>query len=89
MSRSGKIKPLENYGGLPDADVLSRGTAVENGINGNPNFSTPPVAPADLKWTSMPSLPCGAELAVIEGPMNEAKPFTFRLKSYARKLVTG
>jgi hypothetical protein len=38
------------------------------------------VAPADLKWTSMPSLPCGAELAVIEGPMNEAKPFTFRLK---------
>ena len=49
MSRSGKIKPLENYGGLPDADVLSRGTAVENGINGNPNFSTPPVAPADLK----------------------------------------
>ena len=48
MSRSGKIKPLENYGGLPDADVLSRGTAVENGINGNPNFCTPPVAPADL-----------------------------------------
>ena len=38
------------------------------------------VAPADLKWTSMPSLPCGAQLAVIEGPMNEAKPFIFRLK---------
>jgi hypothetical protein len=27
----------------------------------------------------MPLLPCGAQLAVIEGPINEAKPFTFRL----------
>ena len=38
------------------------------------------IAPADLKWTSMPSLPCGAQLAAIEGPMNEAKPFTVRIK---------
>jgi len=46
--------------------------------------STPPdhlmVAPGDLKWASMPSLPCGAQIAVIEGPMNEEKPFIFRLK---------
>jgi quercetin dioxygenase-like cupin family protein len=46
--------------------------------------SAPPdhlmVAPSELKWTSMPSLPCGTQLAVIEGPMNEAKPFIFRLK---------
>jgi quercetin dioxygenase-like cupin family protein len=37
-------------------------------------------APAkDLKWNDTPSLP-GAKLAVIEGPLNEAKPFILRLK---------
>ena len=49
MSQSRRIKPLEDYVGLPDEDVLSRGTAVENGINGNVHFPSPPVAPADLK----------------------------------------
>ena len=38
------------------------------------------VTPNDLKWTAMPSLPCGAQAAVIEGPVNEAKPFTVRFK---------
>jgi quercetin dioxygenase-like cupin family protein len=38
------------------------------------------VKPGDLKWTDVPSLPKGAKLAVIEGPLNEAVPFTFRLK---------
>jgi len=38
------------------------------------------VLPAELKWTDVGSLPPGAKLAVIEGPLNEAKPFTFRLK---------
>ena len=38
------------------------------------------VVPADLKWVDVPSLPAGAKLAVIEGPLNEAVPFTFRLK---------
>lgn len=38
------------------------------------------VAPKDLKWADVPSLPPGAKIAVIEGPMNEAKPFTVRLK---------
>jgi quercetin dioxygenase-like cupin family protein len=35
---------------------------------------------ADLKWTDVPSLPPGAKLSVIEGPLNEAKPFTMRLR---------
>jgi quercetin dioxygenase-like cupin family protein len=35
---------------------------------------------ADLKWQPVPSLPKGAQMAVIEGPMNEAVPFTVRLK---------
>lgn len=38
------------------------------------------VAPSDLKWTDIPSLPPGAKIAVIEGPLTEAVPFTFRLK---------
>jgi len=38
------------------------------------------VMPADLKWVDVPSLPPGAKIAVIEGPMNEALPFTVRLK---------
>src|SRR5207342_3861146 len=35
---------------------------------------------ADLKWSDVPSLPKGAQIAVIEGPMNQAVPFTVRLK---------
>jgi hypothetical protein len=38
------------------------------------------VTPADLKWSDVPSLPAGAKLAVIEGPLNEAVPLIFRLK---------
>ena len=38
------------------------------------------IAASDLKWDDVPSLPPGAKIAVIEGPMNEAVPFTFRLK---------
>jgi quercetin dioxygenase-like cupin family protein len=38
------------------------------------------VGPSDLKWADVPSLPAGAKIAVIEGPMNEARPFMMRLK---------
>jgi len=38
------------------------------------------ISPNDLKWSDVPSLPPGAKIAVIEGPINEAVPFTFRLK---------
>lgn len=34
----------------------------------------------ELKWADVPSLPPGAKVSVIEGPLNEAVPFTFRLK---------
>ncbi|MBA3253560.1 MAG: cupin domain-containing protein [Burkholderiaceae bacterium] len=36
--------------------------------------------PDELKWVDIPSLPPGAKLAVIEGPLNQAGPITFRLK---------
>lgn len=35
---------------------------------------------ADLKWQDVPSLPRGAQIAIIEGPMGEPVPFTVRLK---------
>lgn len=35
---------------------------------------------ADLQWQDVPSLPRGAQIAVIEGPMSEPGPFTVRLK---------
>jgi hypothetical protein len=38
------------------------------------------VTPSDLTWTDVPAFPPGAKIAVIEGPMNEAVPFTVRLK---------
>jgi quercetin dioxygenase-like cupin family protein len=38
------------------------------------------VLPTDLKWDDDKALPPGAKLAVIEGPLNEAVPFTFRVK---------
>ena len=38
------------------------------------------ITASDLKWDDVPSLPAGAKIAVIEGPMNEAVPFTIRLK---------
>ena len=38
------------------------------------------VKPADLKWADVPSLPAGAKIAVIEGSMAEAQPFTVRLR---------
>lgn len=36
--------------------------------------------PGELKWADVASLPPGAKLAVIEGPLNQAGPVTFRLR---------
>lgn len=33
-----------------------------------------------LSWAAVPSLPKGAQITVLEGPMNEAVPFTARIK---------
>jgi hypothetical protein len=38
------------------------------------------VKPDELKWGDVPTLPAGAKIAVIEGPMNQPTPFTVRLK---------
>lgn len=38
------------------------------------------VEPNDLKWVDVPSLPPGAKMAVIEGPLDQAVPFIVRFK---------
>lgn len=38
------------------------------------------ITPAEIKWSDVPSLPPGAKIGVIEGPMNEAVPFTVRIR---------
>jgi len=36
--------------------------------------------PSDIKWTPVPSLPPGAQISVLEGPLNQAVPITARIK---------
>lgn len=38
------------------------------------------VTPKDLKWADVPSLPPGAKIAVIEGPLDKPLPFTIRVQ---------
>jgi quercetin dioxygenase-like cupin family protein len=38
------------------------------------------VSPDQLTWSDAPSVAPGAKIAIIEGPLNKAVPFTFRLK---------
>src|SRR5437667_377348 len=47
------------------------------------------VSPSDLKWNDVPSLPPGAKIAVIEGPMSEPVPFTVRLKFPANYQISA
>lgn len=43
--------------------------------SGSPTMATPD----KLTWTDAPAVAPGAKIAVIEGPLNKAVPFTFRL----------
>ena len=38
------------------------------------------VTPSELQWKDAAGLPPGTKITVIEGPMNEAVPFTVRIK---------
>jgi hypothetical protein len=49
MSTVKKIKPLENYSNVSDADIVSRGTAVQTNMTGNSHFPNPPADLAALK----------------------------------------
>ncbi len=45
------------------------------------------VTPGDLTWADVGSLPPGAKISVIEGPMNETVPITARLKLPANYMI--
>jgi quercetin dioxygenase-like cupin family protein len=45
------------------------------------------VMPERLTWTDAPAVAPGAKIAVIEGPLNKAVPFTFRLKIPANSKI--
>jgi hypothetical protein len=49
MSKPKKIKPLDGFSNVSDADVVSRCTNIQTNMNGNPHFPTPPVDLAALK----------------------------------------
>jgi hypothetical protein len=43
------IRPLEGFGGMTDAELVARATAVQSGLSGNSNFPTLPVDLAAFK----------------------------------------
>lgn len=62
------------------------GAALFTGVAMGAPISTPErpdyraITPGELKWADVASMPPGAMVAVIEGSMSEAAPFTVRLK---------
>jgi len=60
--------------------ALALGILASPGVRAQAHGDHVMVAPADLKWADVASLPPGAKVSVIEGPLNEAKPFTMRLR---------
>jgi len=69
------MNPIHLAAGLFAVAAVLAGPAAAQHAGHAHTFATA----KDLKWTDTPSLP-GAKLAVIEGPLNEAKPFTMRLR---------
>ena len=49
MSDEKVIRPFEDYSHMPDGEVLTRSTAVADGMDENPHFSSAPVKIADLR----------------------------------------
>jgi|SRR6266571_272933 len=49
MSKPKKIKPIDGFSNVSDADVVARGTNVQTNMTGNANFPNPPVDLTALK----------------------------------------
>src|SRR5262249_22462127 len=82
------VRP-ENFRHQPKEEAMNPFAVPATLLGGLCVFLSPPayaaeghafVTPSELKWTDVPALPPGAQIAVIEGPLNEAVPFTFRIK---------
>ena len=49
MSKTKKIKPIDGFSGVADADVVTRATNIQTALTGNANFPNSPVDLAALK----------------------------------------
>ncbi|HXH04768.1 MAG TPA: cupin domain-containing protein [Candidatus Competibacteraceae bacterium] len=58
-------------GALITTSALSAEPAAEGHIS---------IVPSEIKWNDAPSIGPGAKLAVLEGDLKQAAPFTFRVK---------
>ena len=70
------MKGLRDFASVVVFGVVCMGVAFVWAQSGGHTM----VTPDELKWADVPSLPAGAKIAIIEGPLTEAVPFTFRLK---------
>ncbi|MGH8675542.1 MAG: cupin domain-containing protein [Burkholderiales bacterium] len=66
---------------LSAAAIAFAGTFAVTALGQQPHVHT--VTPQELKWTDTPLI-AGAKVAVIEGPLDQASPFTLRLKIPAK-----
>jgi hypothetical protein len=75
------MKPAKQIASVVMLVIMSAiAPSVSAQSGGHAEGSHTMLSPGDLKWVDVPSLPPGAKLAIIEGPLNEAVPFTFRLQ---------
>lgn len=58
-------------GALFTAPALAADPAMEGHIS---------IVPSEIKWADAPSLGPGAKIAVLEGDLKQAEPFTMRIK---------
>ena len=58
-------------GTLIAAPALAADPAMEGHIS---------IVPSEIKWADAPSIGPGAKLAVLEGDLKQATPFTIRIK---------
>ncbi|MFS8979718.1 cupin domain-containing protein [Cupriavidus necator] len=55
--------------------IMAPALAVEPAMEGHIS-----IVPSEVKWTEAPSIGPGAKLAVLEGDLKQAAPFTMRIK---------
>jgi len=64
--------------------VVTVAAAIAAGVFSPPALAAQPghmiMTPGQMKWSDIPSLPPGAKVTLIEGRLDQAEPFTLRLK---------
>ncbi len=70
---------------LAAASTLIHATASAQSAPAHASHVVKPAS--ELQWVDLPSLPPGAKFVVLEGPMNQAVPFTARIRMPANYRV--